>query len=87
MFSSKTYKHYINKDVEMIQQGILLEYAALVKTKFECIRCCDSSYMEYIANTLSEIFVDSTIRIEEMESVDENGYIKTFYKLTVDWTI
>lgn len=90
MLSSKRYEYYIKNDLDSIKQAILLEYISSIhtdhkKTKFECSRYCDLSYMEYIANELSAIFVDSTITIHEQ--TEETIHNKTKIKLCVDWSI
>ena len=93
MFSSTRYEYYIKHDIEAIKQAILLDYISSVntetnkKTKFECLRCCELSYMESLATALMDIFPDSTITIREHTDQTSEMETKTFYKLTVDWSI
>ena len=94
MFSSTRSEYYMKHDIEAIKQAILLEYISSVntetnkKTRFECFRCCELSYMESLAAALTDIFPDSTITIcEHTEQMDDHMETKTFFKLTVDWSI
>ena len=73
---------YIQHDIRMIRDTILAAHHANTTTRFECIRFCNLSYMERVVDDLARVFVDADIFLQE---ICEGA--KTYYKLTVDWSI
>ena len=76
---------YIQHDIQMIQDTIIAAHHANMTTRFECIRCCNLSYMERVVDELARVFVDSDIILQE--KCDDIDKTKIYYKLIVDWTV
>jgi len=77
IIQKKRVEYFMNKDIESIKNSIIIDFYNN-KTKFQCKRHCSEKYIEYIIQSLKEIFIDSTIYY--IYNSEDNSYI-----LCVEW--
>jgi len=80
---SKRYEYYLRQDIEAIKTGIMVAYSNN-EHSFICSRFCTLSYIEKIAESLKNIFIDSDIVLEKMK---ENFKDNEYYTIKICWAI